>query len=105
MLPVVGGSNFSFGQRQLLCIARAILRKCKILLLDEATSGIGKSLTKIMNAFIRSHRGSCTNVRPSVALPFIRVSLLSCTVVYYPLCAMEEENSISSSFKNARFVA
>ncbi|XP_023226987.1 multidrug resistance-associated protein 4-like [Centruroides sculpturatus] len=55
-----GGRNFSVGERQLICLARTILRQNKILVMDEATSNIDKRTDSCLQKIIREKFKSCT---------------------------------------------
>ncbi|KAL4488820.1 hypothetical protein ABPG72_016473 [Tetrahymena utriculariae] len=55
-----GGVNFSLGQRQLICIARALIKKPKILLMDEATASIDEMTDSLIQNLIKQELKDAT---------------------------------------------
>ena len=55
-----GGENLSVGQRQLLCLARALLRRCRVVVMDEASASLDLESDSVMKAVIAREFVGCT---------------------------------------------
>ena len=55
-----GGENLSAGERQMVCIARALLKQSKIILIDEATSNIDMNSEEMFLKMVKEKFQECT---------------------------------------------
>ena len=99
-----GGENLSIGQRQLICLARALLRKTKVLILDEATAAIDLETDDLIQATIRSEFKDCTILtiahRLNTIMDYDKIMVLdngSLIEFDSPKTLMEDQNSIFHS--------
>jgi ATP-binding cassette subfamily C (CFTR/MRP) protein 1 len=71
-VPMEAEDLLSHGQRQLFCLARAMLRSSKVLILDEATASVDLQTDKLMQQIISDHFTDCTIISIAHRLQTIR---------------------------------
>uniref|UniRef100_A0A665UJ03 ATP-binding cassette, sub-family C (CFTR/MRP), member 8 n=1 Tax=Echeneis naucrates TaxID=173247 RepID=A0A665UJ03_ECHNA len=103
-----GGENFSQGQRQLFCLARAFVRKSSILIMDEATASIDMATESILQKVVMTafadrtvvtiaHRVH-TILNADLVIVMKRGIILECD---RPQALLETEDSVFASFVQA----
>ncbi|KAF5176046.1 ABC transporter ATP-binding protein/permease VMR1, partial [Thalictrum thalictroides] len=103
-----GGLSFSVGQRQLLCLARALLRSTKVLCLDECTANVDMQTASILQNAISSQCESMTVItiahRISTVMNMDNILILDQGVLVEqgePQALLQDESSRFSSFAKA----
>ncbi|XP_044956193.1 ABC transporter C family member 10-like isoform X2 [Hordeum vulgare subsp. vulgare] len=101
------GSNWSMGQRQLFCLGRTLLKRCRILVLDEATASIDNATDAILQKTIRTEFKHCTVITVAHRIPTVMdcdmvLAMSDGRVVEYdkPTKLMETEGSLFRELVN-----
>ncbi|KAJ4951349.1 hypothetical protein NE237_028181 [Protea cynaroides] len=76
-LVIEDGANWSMRQRQLFCLGRALLRRCRILVLDEATASIDNATDAILQKTIKTEFADSTVITVAHRIP----TVMDCTKV------------------------
>ncbi|KAJ7004811.1 ABC transporter C family member 13 isoform X1 [Populus alba x Populus x berolinensis] len=102
------GSSFSVGQRQLLCLARALLKLSKVLCLDECTANVDTKTASVLQSTIFSECRAMTVItiahRISTVLNMDNILVLdrgNLVEQGNPQALLQDESSIFSSFAKA----
>ena len=103
-----GGSNFGVGERQLLCLARALLNKNRIIVMDEATANVDFNTDRRIQDTIRTKFNDCTVItiahRLNTILDYDKVMVMDRgKVVEYdkPDVLLQNENGVLTElFRN-----
>ncbi|XP_055778220.1 ATP-binding cassette sub-family C member 8-like isoform X3 [Salvelinus fontinalis] len=103
-----GGENFSQGQRQLFCLARAFVRKSSILIMDEATASIDMATESILQKVVMTAFADRTVVtiahRVHTILNADLVIVMKRGIILEydrPQALLEKEDSVFSAFVKA----
>ena len=107
-----GGENLSVGQKQLVCLARALLKDSRIIVLDEATAAVDIETDELIQETIRKQFTNCTIItiahRLNTVIDYDKIMVLSKgQIIEYdlPQNLLQNQNSVFHSMaKDAKLI-